>query len=136
MKHLLSLFTFLILMSNWALAQETKPKSSIPDPDVAVTLKVRPALQAFITSHNIPKVMGVAIDMSQKVAVLDVTADDGTPIIDGMSSTDAAQVERALRGAGLSDPASPTGMSYQGVPVEVSTIQTVDATGPFVDWHN
>lgn len=89
-----------------------------PDADAALALNAQGDLETLVASLNI--VDGVGIDLSGSVATLDVIAEDGYAEFYGANVSDATVVEEILE-ATLGNP-----MYFEGVPVEVSTIQTVD----------
>jgi hypothetical protein len=103
-----------------------------PDPDVGQALNVQSDLQNFLAAQDYGQyVDGVGIDLSGSVAKLDIIADDGTVQTGGLVISDAAIVSANLYiSFGNGDDV------FEGVPFEVSTIQTVDVSQGGIGFSN
>lgn len=102
--------------------------NSTYESDVDSAMQTTSSLQSYIVSKNVPYEIGVGVDMTTTPARLDVVADNGTVVTFPVVITDAAYVDAQLQADGLADSSSPTGLSYQGIPVEVSTVIEFDET--------
>jgi len=98
------------------------PASTAPDSDVVAAMDARPALlELFGSNPNFQNcIVDIAIDLSQSTATLDTTAVDGSVVVNGVSETCTQVVQNNVAAMLGSQP------SYNGVPVETSTIETVD----------
>jgi hypothetical protein len=109
-------------LNTCAVAQADAQALSTFTPSVDAAVNARPSLQTWLVANNIQYSLGVELDTANSVTYLDVVADDGTVNWGTYTVSDSAEVQIELQTKGLYDPLSPTGMSYNGIPVEVSTI--------------